>query len=330
MHNFENRDTIPLHIKKPGGSGNDQSKKEPASGAACVCACCGGRRAENCAGGGHAALFQTETVGDEKAAVHSVSVDLSAVAFSKPGVYRYIIQETTETVPGLTVDSQIYRTLDVYVTDEDGELSVSDTVLYQENSEEKSTGYSGLYEVQSLEFGKEVTGNQGSPFKYFKFTVQAAGGREDNVYIVDLTGADTAPEQTEATVYDAETMAQANSATELTAAELAEGHDFYLRDGQYIRIKGLEKGVTYTVSEDEEDYTAAEGIAAELSRDETAYDDAVSGTIEQADIHTGYTNKLNGDLPTGIALTALPGMALIAAAAAVIWVLRARRKEGSE
>ena len=93
---------------------------------------------------------------------------------------------------------------------------------------------------------------------------------------------------------------------------------FYLQDGQYITILGLAKNTVYTVDESEEDYSKSATIKksdSSLNWDGTegfdALTDAVSGTIADADIHTGFTNDRSGDIPTGI-LSTVGGSAALA------------------
>lgn len=71
----------------------------------------------------------------EKFAKKTAKLDLSAVQFTEPGIYRYIITETKGTAAGITYDEDLTRVLDVYVedvTDEDGEpgLAVTAYILH--------------------------------------------------------------------------------------------------------------------------------------------------------------------------------------------------------
>lgn len=59
----------------------------------------------------------TNITTDEKYAKETLTIDFSSVAFTEPGVYRYIITESG-TNQGITNDSILKRTLDVYVEDD--------------------------------------------------------------------------------------------------------------------------------------------------------------------------------------------------------------------
>ena len=71
----------------------------------------------------------------EKFAKKTAKLDLSAVQFTEPGIYRYVISETKGTAAGITYDEDLTRVLDVYVEDVTGEegepeLAVTSYVLH--------------------------------------------------------------------------------------------------------------------------------------------------------------------------------------------------------
>jgi len=174
-------------------------------------------------------VFMTSDTTDEKYVKKTLTIDFSSVAFTEPGVYRYIVTEsgTNQGIVNGYVDSsntEVKRTLDVYVEDAgttaaDGkpQLKIAGYVMYNgevkkapkanntaadpatvPNGAEvagatKNATITNVYFSRGLTFGKAVTGNQGSKDKYFKYTVEigniAASGTQ---FSVDLRGADTA------------------------------------------------------------------------------------------------------------------------------------------
>ena len=252
----------------------------------------------------------------------------------------YVDDSTTETV----------RTLDVYVEDANStvtsgenagkpQLKITGYVMYNGKQtgapKKKATGsvdavpngaevanatknntITNTYASQDLTFGKEVTGNQGSKDKYFDFTVTISGATAGTVYTVDISKADATSGSNAATIDANQGKTNATSIT-VGSDGTATTH-FYLQDGQYITILGLAKNTVYTVDESEEDYSKSDTIKksdSSLNWDGTegfdALTDAVSGTIADADIHTGFTNDRSGDIPTGI-LSTVGGSAALA------------------
>lgn len=313
-----------------------------------------------------AAVFATAATDDEQFVKKSLKVDLSGVTFTEPGVYRYIIAESVTTGSGITNGYEgegtapiNKRTLDVYVkdaTDATGKkLAIEGYVLYkgevtgapnatrtnasatplQNNGAEvdgavKSNSITNYYGTQSITFGKEVTGNQGSKDKYFEFTVALTNAAAGTVYTVDISNADAKSGTNSATIADNQGQ---DNVTSFSVAANATGatQKFYLQDGQYITIYGLAVGTHYEISENAEDYTATEGITAANNASGEAYTDDVSGDIESVDIKTGFTNDRTGAIPTGVILSiAGPAIVGIAVVGGIIFMTVKRKKEDAE
>lgn len=256
--------------------------------------------------------------------------------FPEPGIYRYTVTETATTNLGITNDETATRTLDVYVTNKaDGTLQVESYVLHTGTAapaagtsngsadvgtagaalEDKSAGYTNTYDTSNLTFKKQVSGNQASYDKYFKFTVTISGAVAGTKYTVDLSNADES--------ISANPNAATKGITEAVRqpAELTVGTDgtveqvYYLQHDQYITIKGLAKGTDYKVEEDPEDYKS----------DKTG--NKVEGAIASADVTETFTNTRDGVVPTGVALSLLPGMGLLITAAAGAALLRKKSRD---
>jgi len=272
------------------------------------------------------------------------------------------------------------RFLDVYVTDSDDgsggyQLEPRGYVLHEKSNapkidpdtrgtadvladgdrlRDKSTGFSNWWDTCDLEFKKEVYGNQASHDKYFKFTVTVSSTpalTDALVFEVDMGHATAAPSKNVATTYTAEDMLTANT-TELDAAtvpgkllvkggDLAGGKTFYLQHGQYIRIKGLPAGATYTVTEVAEDYKSTP-VAV------TDYKNATTGVLSEKDalnretnedetrddvVYTSFKNSREGIIPTGIITVIGPAVAVILLGLGGLGFVLAgkrRREEGDE
>ena len=280
----------------------------------------------------------------EKYAKKTVTVDFRNVQFSQPGIYRYVITESTNNDnKAVSYDTQTTGTartryLDVYVIDNNGALAVSEYVMHEttavvenNNTEtteddvaaDKSSGFVNEITSHELTFGKEVTGNQGSKDKYFKFTLTISGAQANTTYEVDLSAAEASPTQTAATVYD--TMS--NPATVTTGSHGVVTEYFYLKDGQYITVKGLPEGYMYELSEVVEDYTATNGISQDTNGTTAYQDPVVNTTGVNADIKTGFTNDRSGVIPTGVLLTIAPfAIGILLFGALIIFIIAKRRR----
>ena len=280
----------------------------------------------------------------EKYAKKAVTVNFSNVTFNQPGIYRYVITEdmTNAANKAVSYDTQTSGTagtryLDVYVVDNAGALSVSQYVMHEtaavvpnndadDKADDKSSGFVNEITSHEIEFGKEVTGNQGSKDKYFKYTLTISNAQANTTYEVDLTNAEAAPVKTDATKY----ATMSNPSTIMTGSHGVVTEYFYLKDGQYITIKGLPEGYLYELSEDAEDYTSSNGITAANNAGNTAYSDPVVNTTGvNADIKTGFTNERTGTIPTGVLLTIAPfaiGL-LLFGALAIFFIARKKKRE---
>lgn len=278
----------------------------------------------------------TATAGQQYA-TQTAKVDFSGISFTEPGIYRYIVTETATTNQGVTNDESATRTLDVYVTDNDGALEVSSYVLHTgtdapaagtdkgsadvsntgDKLGDKSAGYTNTYDTSNLTFSKTVSGNQASRDKYFAFTVTIRGAVAGTVYDVDLTKADVniSANPNDATTCIGNAVTQPQRLTVPAGGTVTQV--FYLQHGQEITIKGLAKGTEYAVTENPEDYK------------QTAPDNA-SGTIVSEDVTAAFTNTRSGVIPTGVLLTVAPFATIMAVGAVGIIVMVGKKRKRAE
>lgn len=231
----------------------------------------------------------------QKYATKSVTVDLSEVTFSKPGIYRYVITETATSQDGITNDTNTTRTLDVHVAYAEGsetELKVTSYALHpSDDSSKKANGFTNTYATHNLTLEKQVTGNQGDRNKYFEFTVSITNAVADTVYDVACPSPDgDSRNEDELTVGDDGTV---------TAT-------YYLKDDQSITIKGLTGGTHYAITEESyssDGYTTANTVdgTASLQGDTTG-----EKTMDDSFHEVVFTNHKEGIVPTGILIETGP------------------------
>jgi hypothetical protein len=270
---------------------------------------------------------------DAKYASQTVTVNLTGVTFPEPGVYRYVITEDTLSAPYSNASGGTLY-LDVFVKDVDGALNVDSYILHTGNDvaalsaspaevPNKTNKVVNEYSTNDITLSKTVSGNQASKDKYFKITLKVDSELTDtDTFTVDLTHAVASPATNAATSY--ETAAMTNAAS-VTGAQLEAGVDFYLQHGQEVTIQGLPAGVTYTVTEAEEEYTpslAVSGATATVTNNKTG-----TGSLTN-DVTAEFTNTRNGVIPTGVLLTIAPfAVGILLFGAMFIFMVSKRRRE---
>ena len=292
------------------------------------------------------------TVGaNQKAVVKPVSIDFNGVTFAQPGIFRYLITEPSEG-SGLTYDTQLgdstngvryQRVLDVYVQRvDDAEIG---TTSYQiagyvfhevadapavgvDTAAYKSTGFVHEYDTKSITLESRVTGNQSSIDKYFAYTITMQNPN-NGIFTVTADWTDAAdalhPTANPATKYDTDVITAANTAEWTSNADGSMSKTIYLRNGQKIAIDGIPAGATYAVSVAEEDYGPS-WTAGDGSGSTNATGNRVLNAIEDV----VFTLTRDGVVPTGVMLSAIPGIVIMAGALIAIIAMRKRKEDQAE
>lgn len=224
----------------------------------------------------------------------------------------------------------------------------------------KNSTITNVFTSGDLTFGKIVTGNQGSRDKYFRYELTISGiGAEGTALAADLSLADTTVPASPNAATDSSYAGKTNPAqliADTSKTIAADGYkaeavteddvttytitaEYYLQHGQYITIKGIPEGCSYALTETTEDYLSTDGIAEDLSTldwdgasGNDALADALTGTVDGSDIHTGFTNDRSGSVPTGILSTFGASAALAAVGIAGIagGMICLRKKKSEE
>lgn len=233
------------------------------------------------------------------------------------------------------------RYIDLYVTQENDSSDVqyrylmhtSDTAYATSttNADDKSAGFINTYDSYDLTIKKQVTGNQGNKNDYFKFTIALNNENVQKAISIDLTNA------SHSLTYQGSTV---NNPTSLTITDHTSSADFYLKDGQSVAIKGISWHAGYRVNENKTDanakgYTATVAFTDEsqdkVSNGQTITlntdNDSMSDTLFSGDSEIIYTNKRQGNVPTGVIMSVLPGLAVVAVGAiGIIYFARKKKR----
>ena len=273
------------------------------------------------------------------------TVNFAGVTYKEPGVYRYVVTETGE-AQGVTHEDKAHKqedrvkALDVYVTDDGtGKLVVSGYVMHDNEGakaaqldatkklDDKDTNFEHLLTTSDVVLSKKVTGNQGSRDEYFKFTVNIKGADKGTQYIVNLGNADATT-----------TKNGVNTETHVNPALLTAGEDgtltqdFWIQNGQSIKIQGLGAKTGYTVTEAENAYKTNIDVTGDATNAAENDIKAVAGKVvtDKAvteDTTVAYTNDKSGAVPTGLIMS-IGGPAAIALLGGVgLVTIKAKKKE---
>lgn len=292
----------------------------------------------------------------QKYAMKTATLDFSAVQFTEPGVYRYIITEDG-TNQGITNDADLTRVLDVYVNDASADvdgaftkkLTIAGYVLHSNVDDEpdvaagadfgsagayvatKSQGFTNSYDTSDLTLRKQVTGNQASRDKYFEFTLNIADAQPNTKYDVVIDEADATSKANAATI---EANAGKANVTSITTDDAGKAtQKFYLQHGQQVTVQGLAKDTTYTVTENTEDYKSTANTKDTPVVDTKADTEAapVDGTIVSTDLTTGFLNTRDGVIPTGVIMAVAPfAVVTILGGAGVVTMMMKKNKKEEE
>lgn len=250
----------------------------------------------------------------KKFATKTTTLSLAGAIFTKPGVYRYGVAETTEGGSGLTVDSTKYI-VDVYVGydtvdgAESTNLSILQTLTKKENATEKSDiTFKNTFASQLLTVSKTVAGNMGDRTKGFSFTlnITADGKLSANTTITAVK-----------TAQDGET-------SEVTVT-VGSDSTFTLKHGETLAVPGLPEQTSYTVTETkDDDYTTM--VDSTGTFDTT--NNKVSNTMSENGNTEAFTNTANKTVDTGIILDIAPYIIIfvIAIVGAILFFGRKRKK----
>jgi hypothetical protein len=266
---------------------------------------------------------------EHKYASKNVTVTFPANIFTKPGVYRYKITQNEPGTSGVTYDANEERYPDVFVVDNAGTLSVNTCKLTTAATtidpqtgatnttynNAKSSGYTNEITQYDLIFNKVITGNQGDKNKVFDVTLSVSNA-VPGTYVVQTT--DDVRTTDDATEKPTTITITAGGSQTVT---------YKLTNGSQVKIIGLNSGAKYTISEDNDDYTATYKINSGTAQN----GNTTSEQTLSANTTVEFTNTRNGIIPTGIIIAIAPyviGLCLFGAV--VIFMLGRKKRQSAE
>lgn len=269
--------------------------------------------------------------GTDDKTVKDVVVNFDNVAFTKPGIYRYVVTESS-TVTGavaadIVADANAVRYLDVYVeNDEDSEdgLAMTNYVLLESQTTpeygdsgltydvlEKVSGYENSYVTYDLNLTKKVVGAMGNLSQQFTFKVVFNGPANAS-------------------------FTYGNN--KITLDENGQGSTtIQLASGKSALIQGLPSSVTYQVTEmvtakEGYDVSATKTIgkntqSLSVSQDEDTYSVVETQTMGKADQTVQVTNTKDSLVPTGVVMHTAPYIIAIIVAGATAFLFFFKKRD---
>lgn len=254
-----------------------------------------------------------------------ISVDISAVSYTVPGIYRYSITPVWETetqpVNGVTLDNATHY-LDVYVIDENGTLKVSNAILHMTNavadnegtlSEAKSASFKHTYNTEDLTLKKVVSGTLGDKSKDFTFTIKI--NPEDTTSAKQFT------------------VSYGSNQTK-TITSGGTGAEITLKHGESATIYGLSAADKYVIAETDyskegytTEYTIDVNEAAEAPESATKAVTTNNQDMGESGHSVIFYNDKDATTPTGIVMNVAPYALLVVVAVAGCFVFLRKRNE---
>lgn len=216
--------------------------------------------------------------------------------YTKVGIYEYTLQEDIGNTAGVTYRATPFTVRVTVINGDDGKLIRIPAVHTEEDGEAKMNNIENVYSAGELDITKTVTGNLGDKDKYFTFNVllkPVEGKYYLERYVVFGGSHDQNPDE----------------------IKIGEMTQFFLKDGETLKISNLPYDVEYEVTEEE-----AGGYITTSEGDE--------GIINSALQTAAFTNEKDGIIDTGIILNNMPYIVMITviAATAVVMIVVKRNK----
>lgn len=241
----------------------------------------------------------TISFGDiSETASKSVPVDIDANDYEL-GVYTYKVTEVAGSTAGVTYSNEeLYLVLTILRDENSNQHYVAAMHYESATGTNKSSGFTNEYDAGSLSVTKDIKGNMADMDKEFAFTIvfNAPSGK---------------------TVNSAITVNKPDGESEyiiFPEGETTYTYTINLGDDDTVTFTNIPKGVTYTVSEDPENYT---------SEHTTVADGSISANNDDADL---WTNTLTNEVDTGIDMDSVPYILLLAVACMGLFVFISKKR----
>lgn len=203
------------------------------------------------------------------------------------GVYTYKVTEASGDTAGVTYsEEELYLVLTIIRDEESNQHYVAAMHYESATGEDKSSGFTNEYDAGSLSVTKQIEGNMADMDKEFAFTIVFTAPTDETVDSVITV---TKPDMT------TETISFADDENTYT-------YTINLGDDDTVTFANVPEGVTYEVTEDNENYDSDGGVFSDEEKTIGAGDE---DSVE-------FTNTLTNVVDTGISLDNMPYIMVLA------------------
>lgn len=227
-----------------------------------------------------------DAIGSKTATYSGASLNAPVAAYTAPGVYHYVVNETTNYTDDYDGLATTNDEINVYVHVINGAngLEIGAITASKDSVTKAPVDFAADYTTYTLAVTKQVTGNQGDKERDFNFKGNVSvSGTHDRITSQKNTGSAVAAEE------------KTNIATTLT-------------DGDSFTIHGLSAKDVAAITEDN---YADEGYTTTIKKEEDTVDAASKAATDAENLAYIVVNDKNVTTPTGILLTAAPYAAIV-------------------
>lgn len=246
---------------------------------------------------------------------------ITAAKYDSVGSYIYTFHETAGTTAGVTYDNNEYKLyVNVVYGDTAGTYKIGGAYV-KNPAGSKVQEIVNIYQSGNLKITKTVTGNMGDKNKVFdvKVTLTVADGKTVKAPVTITT----TPKPTDAALTNPATIATGDWSGNKAEVTL------HVKDGTTVELKNLPVGVSYTVAEENySDYTTS----YTHTQNGTSMTGAPTSTAVRANaIDTvTITNNKNANVNTGVIVSNLPYILILAAVAGGLVLFAAGKKHHAD
>lgn len=244
---------------------------------------------------------------------------ITAANYNSVGRYIYTFHETAGTTAGVTYDNNEYKLyVNVVYGDTAGTYKIGGAYV-KNPAGSKVQEIVNIYQSGNLKITKTVTGNMGDKNKVFdvKVTLTVADGKTVKAPVTITT----TPKPTDAALTNPATIATGDWSGNKAEVTL------HVKDGTTVELKNLPVGVSYTVAEENySDYTTSytqNGNGITGAPTSTAVREKAIDTVT-------ITNDKNANVDTGVIVSNLPYILILAAVAAGLVLFAAGKKRHAD